>query len=61
MGYQQERRDPDALLDVAVRAARAAAAVIREATPSVRALDWRAKGPAGNPTMHAWLGRSVRG
>ena len=46
MGYQQERGDPDALLDVAVRAARAAAAVIREATPRVRALDWRAKGPA---------------
>lgn len=46
MGYQQERRDPGALLDVAVRAARAAAAVIREATPRVRTLDWRSKGPA---------------
>ena len=46
MGYQQERRDRSALLDVAVRAAREAATVIREAAPRARALDWHSKGPA---------------
>ena len=42
MGYQPERR---ALLDVAVRAARAAADVIRAAAPRARTIDWRSKGP----------------
>ncbi len=42
MGLQQERTD---WLAVAVRAAEAGAAVIRDAAPDVRALDWRSKGP----------------
>ncbi len=42
MGHQPERA---ALLEVAVRAAREAAGVIRAAAPRVRALDWREKGP----------------
>lgn len=42
MGYQQEHRD---LLDLAVRAANDAAAIIREAAPRVRQIDWRSKGP----------------
>jgi len=36
----------DALLSVALEAARAAAAVIRDATPRVRAIVWREKGAA---------------
>lgn len=43
MGYQQEHHD---LLELAVRAADDAAAVIREAAPRVRQIDWRSKGPA---------------
>ena len=43
MGYQPERRD---LLEIAVRAAREAAGVIRAAAPRARDIDWRSKGPA---------------
>ncbi len=42
MGYQPERHD---LLEIAVRAAREAAGVIRAAAPSARSIDWRSKGP----------------
>ena len=42
MGYQPERRD---LLEIAVRAAREAAGVIRAAAPRARSIDWRSKGP----------------
>ncbi|WKW11487.1 inositol monophosphatase family protein [Pseudogemmatithrix spongiicola] len=42
MGLQQERTD---WLAVAVRAAAAGAAVIRDAAPDIRNLDWRSKGP----------------
>lgn len=42
MGYQPERRK---LLDVAVRAARQAAGIIRAAAPRARSIDWRSKGP----------------
>ena len=42
MGYQQEHRD---LLDLAVRAANDAAAIIREVAPRARQLDWQSKGP----------------
>ncbi len=42
MGYQPERQD---LLEIAVRAAREAAGVIRAAAPRVRSIDWRSKGP----------------
>lgn len=44
MGYQQERRHAE-LLDIVVRAAHAAAGVIREAAPRVREIDWQSKGP----------------
>jgi len=40
MGYQPERA---ALLEIVVRAAREAAAVIRAAAPRVRSIDWHAK------------------
>jgi myo-inositol-1(or 4)-monophosphatase len=43
MGHQPENAR---LLDLCVRAAAAAAAVIRDAAPGVRSLDWRSKGPA---------------
>ena len=46
MGYQQEQGELGALLHLAVRAAREAAAVIREAAPRARSIDWRSKGPA---------------
>lgn len=42
MGYQPESRD---LLEIAVRAAREAAVVIRAAAPRARSIDWRSKGP----------------
>lgn len=42
MGYQQENA---ALLALAVRAAELGAAVIREAAPRARSLDWRTKSP----------------
>ena len=42
MGYQQEHGQ---LIDLCVRAAEAAAAVIRSAAPEVRSLDWTSKGP----------------
>ncbi len=42
MGHQQERSD---WLAVAVRAAAAGAAVIRDAAPEIRGLDWQSKGP----------------
>jgi len=44
MGYQQER-EPAALLDIVVRAAHAAADLIREAAPRARTIDWQSKGP----------------
>ncbi|MEX2180476.1 MAG: inositol monophosphatase family protein [Gemmatimonadaceae bacterium] len=43
MGHQPERAE---LLALAVRAAAAAATVIRDAAPAIGALDWRSKGPA---------------
>lgn len=42
MGHQQERAD---WLALAVRAAAAGAAVIRDAAPNIRGLDWQSKGP----------------
>jgi myo-inositol-1(or 4)-monophosphatase len=42
MGYQPEGA---ALLEVVVRAAREAGAVIRAAAPRVRSIDWQSKGP----------------
>lgn len=42
MGYQQENGQ---LLELCVRAAEAASAVIRAAAPDVRSLDWHSKGP----------------
>lgn len=42
MGHQQAQD----WLAIAVRAAEAGAAVIRDAAPGVRRLDWRSKGPA---------------
>lgn len=47
MGYQPQRGAPEhaALLEIAVRAAREAAAVIRAAVPRIRHIDWRSKGP----------------
>jgi myo-inositol-1(or 4)-monophosphatase len=42
MAYQSERSE---LLALCTRAARLAADVIRSATPRVRELDWRSKGP----------------
>ncbi len=42
MGHQPDNAQ---LLDLCVRAASAAAAVIRDAAPGVRSLDWRSKGP----------------
>ena len=42
MGYQPER---EALLAIAVRAARGAAEVIRAAAPRARTIDWRSKHP----------------
>lgn len=42
MSHQPERT---ALLDLAVRAAREAAEVIRAAAPRVRTIDWQSKGP----------------
>lgn len=42
MGYQPERQK---LLEVAVRAARSAANIIRAAAPQARDLDWHSKGP----------------
>jgi len=43
MGYQQENAE---LLALCVRAAEAGAAVIRDAAPGIRSLDWQSKGPA---------------
>jgi myo-inositol-1(or 4)-monophosphatase len=43
MGYQPEYAG---LLALCERAAAAAATVIRDAAPGIRALDWRSKGPA---------------
>lgn len=43
MGYQQENDD---LLALCVRAAEVGAAVIREAAPGIRTLNWESKGPA---------------
>ena len=42
MGYQPERAE---LLEIVVRAAAAAAGVIRHATPRIGSIDWRTKGP----------------
>jgi myo-inositol-1(or 4)-monophosphatase len=42
MGHQPSNAR---LLDLCVRAAAAAAAVIRDAAPGIRSLDWRSKGP----------------
>lgn len=42
MGHQQEQSE---LLGLCVRAAEAGAAVIRDAAPEARTLDWRHKGP----------------
>ena len=46
----------DALLTVALEAARAGAGVVRDAAPRVRSIEWKTKNPADAKVFLEWIG-----